>query len=269
MNESAEIPSAWRRSRVVCQETDCSSSAAILGQDLKKLPFIPAVEKPKTHYKKRTKTILKTGPDYGQGMNPISRLAQIQQAKKEKEPEYLLLSERGMPRRREFIMQVKVNNEAATEQDPTRRWLSGTQPRRCCWQLGYKAPQSLRTPPSPERSSSPQPRRLPGDGGQQEAGGQCFGPRWRQRRRLCQLHNTQRHGALLCPATPRTPSILQQHSLLTQPNGYHGQGAAAQRSVAHCRRVPAHKGEEPDPGLWRLGAACTAAGLPGSHPRLP
>lgn len=28
-------------------------------QDLKKLPFIPAVEKPKTHYKKRTKTILK------------------------------------------------------------------------------------------------------------------------------------------------------------------------------------------------------------------
>lgn len=40
-------------------------------------------------------------------MNPISRLAQIQQAKKEKEPEYMLLSERGMPRRREFIMQVK------------------------------------------------------------------------------------------------------------------------------------------------------------------
>lgn len=50
--------------------------------------------------------LCKTGPDYGQGMNPISRLAQIQQAKKEKEPEYLLLSERGMPRRREFIMQV-------------------------------------------------------------------------------------------------------------------------------------------------------------------
>lgn len=39
-------------------------------------------------------------------MNPISRLAQIQQAKKEKEPDYVLLSERGMPRRREFVMQV-------------------------------------------------------------------------------------------------------------------------------------------------------------------
>lgn len=49
---------------------------------------------------------LKTAPDYGQGMNPISRLAQIQQAKKEKEPEYQLLSERGMPRHREFVMQV-------------------------------------------------------------------------------------------------------------------------------------------------------------------
>lgn len=33
MNESTEIPSAWRRSRVVCQETDCSSSAAVLGQE--------------------------------------------------------------------------------------------------------------------------------------------------------------------------------------------------------------------------------------------
>lgn len=39
-------------------------------------------------------------------MNPISRLAQIQQAKKEKEPEYSMVTERGLPRRREFVMQV-------------------------------------------------------------------------------------------------------------------------------------------------------------------
>lgn len=39
-------------------------------------------------------------------MNPISRLAQIQQAKKEKEPEYNMVTERGLPRRREFVMQV-------------------------------------------------------------------------------------------------------------------------------------------------------------------
>jgi len=49
---------------------------------------------------------LQTSPEYGQGMNPISRLAQIQQAKKEKEPEYALVTERGLPRRREFVMQV-------------------------------------------------------------------------------------------------------------------------------------------------------------------
>ncbi|KAM8880564.1 double-stranded RNA-binding protein Staufen homolog 2 isoform 1-T1 [Synchiropus picturatus] len=108
-------------------------------QDLKKLPFIPAVDKPKTHYKKRTKTILKTGPDYGQGMNPISRLAQIQQAKKEKEPEYLLLSERGLPRRREFIMQVKVNNEVATGTGPNKKVAKRNAAEAMLLQLGYKA----------------------------------------------------------------------------------------------------------------------------------
>ncbi|XP_029698565.1 double-stranded RNA-binding protein Staufen homolog 2 isoform X2 [Takifugu rubripes] len=108
-------------------------------QDLKKLPLISAVEKPKTHYKKRTKTILKTGPDYGQGMNPISRLAQIQQAKKEKEPEYVLLSERGMPRRREFIMQVKVNNEVATGTGPNKKVAKRNAAEAMLLQLGYKA----------------------------------------------------------------------------------------------------------------------------------
>uniref|UniRef100_A0A3P8VN18 Double-stranded RNA-binding protein Staufen homolog 2 n=1 Tax=Cynoglossus semilaevis TaxID=244447 RepID=A0A3P8VN18_CYNSE len=93
----------------------------------------------KPHYKKRTKTILKTGPDYGQGMNPISRLAQIQQAKKEKEPEYLLLSERGMPRRREFIMQVKVNNEVATGTGPNKKVAKRNAAEAMLLQLGYKA----------------------------------------------------------------------------------------------------------------------------------
>ena len=49
----------------------------------------------------------KAALEYGQGINPISRLIQIQQAKKEKEPVYTLLAERGVPRRREFIMQVR------------------------------------------------------------------------------------------------------------------------------------------------------------------
>lgn len=58
-----------------------------------------------------TNSQLQTSPEYGQGMNPISRLAQIQQAKKEKEPEYTLVTERGLPRRREFVMQVLHQRE--------------------------------------------------------------------------------------------------------------------------------------------------------------
>ncbi|XP_056594603.1 double-stranded RNA-binding protein Staufen homolog 2 isoform X3 [Triplophysa dalaica] len=108
-------------------------------QELKKLPVLPVVEKPKVHYKKRPKTILKTGPDYGQGMNPISRLAQIQQAKKEKEPEYMLLSERGMPRRREFIMQVKVCPEVTTGTGPNKKVAKRNAAEAMLLQLGYKA----------------------------------------------------------------------------------------------------------------------------------
>ena len=51
----------------------------------------------------------KANPDYGQqSINPISRLIQIQQAKKEKDPVYALVAEKGVPRRREFIMQVGI-----------------------------------------------------------------------------------------------------------------------------------------------------------------
>ncbi|XP_067836564.1 double-stranded RNA-binding protein Staufen homolog 2 isoform X3 [Heptranchias perlo] len=108
-------------------------------QELKKLPPLPVIEKPKTHYKKRPKSILKTGPEYGQGMNPISRLAQIQQAKKEKEPEYLLLSEKGLPRRREFVMQVKVGTEMATGTGPNKKVAKRNAAEAMLLHLGYKA----------------------------------------------------------------------------------------------------------------------------------
>ena len=61
--------------------------------------------------KKKRQNLIKVqkgSADYGQGINPISRLIQIQQAKREKEPTFSLLTERGLPRRREFIMQVTV-----------------------------------------------------------------------------------------------------------------------------------------------------------------
>jgi len=42
------------------------------------------------------------------GVNPISRLIQIQQAKKEKEPQFSLQSENGVARSREFVFQVRL-----------------------------------------------------------------------------------------------------------------------------------------------------------------
>ncbi|NXP06434.1 STAU2 protein, partial [Thinocorus orbignyianus] len=116
-------------------------------QELKKLPPLPVIEKPKLYFKKRPKTILKTGPEYGQGMNPISRLAQIQQAKKEKEPEYVLLSERGMPRRREFVMQVKVGNEITTGTGPNKKIAKRNAAEAMLLQLGYKASTPLQDQP--------------------------------------------------------------------------------------------------------------------------
>lgn len=60
-----------------------NAAIAVL-EELKKLPPLPAVERVKPRIKKKTKPIVKpqTSPEYGQGINPISRLAQIQQAKK-------------------------------------------------------------------------------------------------------------------------------------------------------------------------------------------
>ena len=82
-------------------------------EELRKLPSVPTVQSParlkrKLAPKKKSRNLVKeqATPDYGQGVNPISRLIQIQQSKKEKEPLYTLLAERGVPRRREFVMQV-------------------------------------------------------------------------------------------------------------------------------------------------------------------
>lgn len=114
------------------------AAAAVL-QELKKLPPLPVIEKPRLYIKRRPKTIIKASPEYGQGMNPISRLAQIQQAKKEKEPEYVLLSERGIQRRREFIMQVKVGEETATGTGPNKKTAKRNAAEAMLLQLGYKA----------------------------------------------------------------------------------------------------------------------------------
>ena len=45
----------------------------------------------------------------GRPQDPISHLVQLQQARKEKEPVFTVVSERGIPRQPEFVVQVPPN----------------------------------------------------------------------------------------------------------------------------------------------------------------
>ncbi|XP_049895248.1 double-stranded RNA-binding protein Staufen homolog 1 isoform X1 [Epinephelus moara] len=140
------------------------AAAAVLGE-LKRLPHIPSVEKTLPRIKKKTKSIIKlqTSPEYGQGMNPISRLAQIQQAKKEKEPEYSMVTERGLPRRREFVMQVTVCGQTAEGMGPSKKVAKRNAAEKMLELLGYKVPQPQ--PPKPAlKTDEKTPVKKPGDG---------------------------------------------------------------------------------------------------------
>ncbi|XP_045836911.1 double-stranded RNA-binding protein Staufen homolog 1 isoform X3 [Meles meles] len=141
-----------------------NAAIAVL-EELKKLPPLPAVERAKPRIKKKTKSIvrLQSSTDSGQGMNPISRLAQIQQAKKEKEPEYMLLTERGLPRRREFVMQVKVGNHTAEGTGTNKKVAKRNAAENMLEILGFKVPQAQPTKPA-LKSEEKTPVKKPGDG---------------------------------------------------------------------------------------------------------
>ncbi|XP_075577555.1 double-stranded RNA-binding protein Staufen homolog 1 isoform X3 [Pelecanus crispus] len=141
-----------------------NAAIAVL-EELKKLPPLPTVEKMKPRIKKKTKSIVKlqTSPEYGQGMNPISRLAQIQQAKKEKEPEYMLITERGLPRRREFVMQVKVGVHTTEGMGTNKKVAKRNAAENMLELLGFKVPQPQ--PPKPAlKTEEKTPVKKPGDG---------------------------------------------------------------------------------------------------------
>ncbi|XP_069739893.1 double-stranded RNA-binding protein Staufen homolog 1 isoform X2 [Narcine bancroftii] len=131
-----------------------AAAVAVL-EELKKLPQLPTVEKVKPRIKKKTKSIVKTSPEYGQGMNPISRLAQIQQAKKEKEPEYTLMVERGLPRLREFVMRVKVGCQVAEGMGPNKKVAKRNAAEKMLELLGFKVPQPQ--PPKPALKTDEKP----------------------------------------------------------------------------------------------------------------
>ncbi|XP_034143465.1 double-stranded RNA-binding protein Staufen homolog 1 isoform X3 [Esox lucius] len=142
------------------------AATAVL-EELKRLPQLPpSMEKMQpARIKKKTKSIIKlqTSPEYGQGMNPISRLAQIQQAKKEKEPEYSMVTERGLPRRREFIMQVTVCGQCAEGMGPSKKVAKRNAAEKMLELLGFKVPQPQ--PPKPAlKTDEKVPLKKNGDG---------------------------------------------------------------------------------------------------------
>ncbi|MCP9263064.1 hypothetical protein DINM_006416 [Dirofilaria immitis] len=49
---------------------------------------------------------MKMNPEYGHQINPVSRLMQVMQARKQNEPKFQLIAERGQSRYKEFVMEV-------------------------------------------------------------------------------------------------------------------------------------------------------------------
>lgn len=118
-------------------------------EELQKLPPLPAVttptlrppsNRPVGRVKKRSVTVtpvVKKKPrnlikdvvrtsDNGvvvedEVTNPISRLLRIQQARKQKDPVYTVIEERGQQRRKEFVIEVNVNGEKAEGVGPNKK----------------------------------------------------------------------------------------------------------------------------------------------------
>ncbi|XP_023933375.1 double-stranded RNA-binding protein Staufen homolog 2 [Lingula anatina] len=134
-------------------------AAEMMLERLQKLPPVtqqvvkPKIKRPMA--KKKNRNLVKVVPevqkaslDYGVGINPISRLIQIQQAKKEKEPVYTLVAEKGMPRKREFIMQVTVGDKQCKGTGPNKKLAKRNAAESMLQELGYSRPA-----PQPTKSS--------------------------------------------------------------------------------------------------------------------
>jgi double-stranded RNA-binding protein Staufen len=146
-------------------------AAELMLEELRKLPPLaaPAFPRPKSKIqinKKKNRNLIKSelqqqkaDPNYGVGINPISRLIQIMQAQKKKEPVYTLVTERGLPRRREFIVQVEVEEKTCTGSGPNKKLAKRAAAEAMLQVLGYTKPS-----PQPTKSSFKNP--AAGEGGQ-------------------------------------------------------------------------------------------------------
>ncbi|XP_039301223.1 double-stranded RNA-binding protein Staufen homolog isoform X2 [Nilaparvata lugens] len=73
-------------------------------------------------------------------INPISRLIQIQQAKKEKEPVYTLKEERGGPRKKEFVIEVSVGEYSYNGTGPNKKLAKRNAAEGLLQEMGYSTP---------------------------------------------------------------------------------------------------------------------------------
>lgn len=113
-----------------------------------------ALKRKRVVNKKKQRNLIKVNTDrsadYTEEINPISRLIQIQQANKEKEPVYNVIDERGAPRRREFVIEASVNGHVSTGIGPNKKVAKRNAAEALLQLLGYSttssAPQTVPKP---------------------------------------------------------------------------------------------------------------------------
>lgn len=116
-------------------------------EELSKLPPLPNIiniaqlKRKRVTNKKKTRNLIKVNVDktseVTEEINPISRLIQIQQANKEREPVYTVLEERGAPRRREFVIEASVNGHSCTGVGPNKKVAKRNAAEALLVELGY------------------------------------------------------------------------------------------------------------------------------------
>ncbi|UYV61489.1 STAU1 [Cordylochernes scorpioides] len=127
-------------------------SAEKMLDELKKLsPLPPTVQKVKKKpiIKKKTRNLIKEQkPDlhFSQSINPISRLIQIQHAKKDREPIYTVTAERGESRMREFVIQCTLGDLSTTGTGPKKKMAKSNAAEAMLQLLGYSRPQAGKPP---------------------------------------------------------------------------------------------------------------------------
>ncbi|KAL8575957.1 hypothetical protein ACOMHN_051975 [Nucella lapillus] len=135
-------------------------AAEMMLEELRKLPCLPTVLKAKlkpNSNKKKNRNIIKVqkaDPGYGVGVNPISRLIQIMQAQKKKEPVYNLVAEKGLPRRREFVMQCQVEEHLAEGVGPNKKLAKRSAAENMLQMLGFSRPSPQPTKPAIKNTTS-------------------------------------------------------------------------------------------------------------------